>query len=235
MEGLVCSLNSGPYRQKIRRLVELWTTSGSSGPNLKELFRRKPELEKKMTFGTTILWPTESGRGYIEWDPGPHPVKGALSWEEHAHIEFAFLITNPMWWKLAGPCDRCGDYYLKKRKGHKRFCSQRCGSATTATAATRKSRERRQKLKILLAQKVIDEIMARIPRFAQRIAAEIDAKKPRPELKKLKERVASEVSRRLIRMKNLRGTRASGIPEEPCTVKWLTRALNKRKLRIRAM
>ena len=160
--------------------------------------------------------------------PGERP----LTWEEHALSEFMQLITNPLWWKLGGPCERCDDYYLKKRKGQKRFCSQRCGSATTATAATQKSRAQRQKNKIQLAQKAMDEIMAKSPRFAQRVTAEIIAKKPRAEFKKLKERVASEVSRRLIRGKKVFRTRGAGSGEDPCTVKWLTRALNKGNLRI---
>lgn len=232
MEGVVESLNGGPYDQELRRLVELWATSGSNGPNLQELFKRMPELDKQTAFGTTVLWTTETGRGYLEWNPGNFSVERPLSWEEHALSDFMLLITNPLWWKLGGPCERCRHYYLKKRKGQKRFCSQRCGSATTATAATQKSRAQRQKKKIQLAQKVMGEIMARSPRFAQRVTEEIIAKKPRAEVKKLEERVASEVSRRLIRGKKVRRARGAGVREEPCTVKWLTRALNKGKLRI---
>lgn len=66
MEGLVYLLNRGPYQPQIRRLVELWATSGSNGPNLRELFKRMPELDEQMAFSRTVLWPTETGRGYLE-------------------------------------------------------------------------------------------------------------------------------------------------------------------------
>jgi hypothetical protein len=217
MEGLVYSLNSGPYRRQMRHLVELWATSGSNGPNLRALFKRMPELEEKTAFSRTVLWPTETGRGYLEWEAGMFPPELSLSWEDHALSEFMLLITNPLWWKLSGPCERCDEYYLKKRAGQKRFCSQKCGSAATATVATRKSRAQRQRNKLQLAQKAINDVVAQ---------------KPNIEAKKLKQRVANEVTRWLIVAKKVRGTSRSEIREDPCTVKWLTRALNRGDLLI---
>ena len=50
---------------------------------------------------------------------------------------FAHLVTNPLCEKLAGPCARCGLYYIKKRASQNVYCSRRCGNATTALARTR--------------------------------------------------------------------------------------------------
>jgi hypothetical protein len=56
---------------------------------------------------------------------------------------------NPEWEKLAGPCARCGRYYLKKRASQKVYCSRRCGNAATAVARTSKriEAERNDKLR----------------------------------------------------------------------------------------
>jgi hypothetical protein len=50
---------------------------------------------------------------------------------------FGTLVTNPLCEKLAGPCARCGNYFIKKRESQKVYCSRRCGNAATAVARTR--------------------------------------------------------------------------------------------------
>ena len=59
------------------------------------------------------------------------------------------LDSESEWDKLAGPCARCGRYYLKKRASQKVYCSRRCGNATTADARTRErlAREHADKLR----------------------------------------------------------------------------------------
>jgi hypothetical protein len=51
---------------------------------------------------------------------------------------FHLLTLNPQCEKLAGPCTRCGNYYVKKRASQKVYCSRRCGNAATAVVRTRK-------------------------------------------------------------------------------------------------
>jgi hypothetical protein len=45
---------------------------------------------------------------------------------------FAHMVINPLCEYLAGPCDRCGAYYVKKRVSQKKYCSKRCGRIATA-------------------------------------------------------------------------------------------------------
>jgi hypothetical protein len=61
---------------------------------------------------------------------------------------FAHLVTNPLCEDLAGPCDRCGDYYVKKRVSQKKYCSRRCGRIATAKSSNidKLEREREEKL-----------------------------------------------------------------------------------------
>jgi predicted GIY-YIG superfamily endonuclease len=58
---------------------------------------------------------------------------------------------NPYANKLAGPCARCSNYYLKKRASQKVYCSRRCGNATTATIRTREQRRDAHEQKLRLA------------------------------------------------------------------------------------
>lgn len=50
---------------------------------------------------------------------------------------FAHLVTNRLCEKLAGPCARCGRYYIKRHALQTVYCSRRCGNAATALARTR--------------------------------------------------------------------------------------------------
>ena len=52
-------------------------------------------------------------------------------------MRFHVGTLNPEWDKLAGPCARCGNYYMKKRASQKVYCSRRCGNAATAVVRTR--------------------------------------------------------------------------------------------------
>jgi len=67
--------------------------------------------------------------------PEVNPYKEALRF-------FVLFLLNPEWEKLAGPCARCGKYYIKKRASQNVYCSRRCGNAATAAAALRVQREK---------------------------------------------------------------------------------------------
>ncbi len=70
---------------------------------------------------------------------------------------FANLVTNPLCEKLAGPCARCGNYYIKRRASQTVYCSRRCGNAATAVARTRERIETERKDKLRRAKTAIRE------------------------------------------------------------------------------
>ena len=74
--------------------------------------------------------------------------KRKLTPEVEAMTLFHRLSVLPECEKLAGPCARCGNYYIKKRASQKVYCSRRCGNAATAVVRTREriAGERRGKL-----------------------------------------------------------------------------------------
>jgi hypothetical protein len=136
---------------ELRRLVRLWM---ESGPNLARLFEKEPELRRRTMHGMSTLVPTGSGAGILMWMPTPEDEKlgsqkdGALSF-------FFFLITNPYWYLLAGPCKRCGKYYLKKTRRRSVYCSRKCAWTRTAFDAVRRRREKLQAAKVDRADALI--------------------------------------------------------------------------------
>jgi hypothetical protein len=64
----------------------------------------------------------------------PDPHKEALRW-------FLELLLNPEREKLAGPCPRCSNYYIRRSARNKVYCSRSCGTRATALAATKKRRD----------------------------------------------------------------------------------------------
>ncbi len=87
-------------------------------------------------------WPSKTGRAHLVLQPSAH-VLAVFRWgkarpEPFAQMLFALWTLNPEQDKLAGPCARCGRYYLKKRSSQKVYCSRRCGNVATAVARTRK-------------------------------------------------------------------------------------------------
>jgi hypothetical protein len=97
-------------QEKMRDLVGEWK---ASGPNLKALFSQNPRLAELSGRGAVTLWPSGTGRGYLEWTPALRD--GDSSPENEALREFFKLIANPNWQMLAGPCKRCDDYFLKEK------------------------------------------------------------------------------------------------------------------------
>lgn len=138
---------------ELQRLVQQWM---NSGPNLVELFKSDPELENRLRFGRTQLYPMHDGRGHLDWSP---EISGTVlrPYEREALQDFMTLITNPLWKYLGGPCGRCGNYYLKKTKRQKVYCSRTCGLKTTAASAMRQRRLREQGKRIRNAQSFVDE------------------------------------------------------------------------------
>jgi hypothetical protein len=70
---------------------------------------------------------------------------------------FANLVTNPVCEKLAGPCARCGNYYIKKRTSQNVYCSRKCGNAATAVVRTRQRVKDERDAKMTRAKAAIRE------------------------------------------------------------------------------
>ena len=97
-----------------------------------------------------VLLPASGGGARIGWNSWPDmdPKGEALRW-------FFEFLMNPECCKLAGPCDRCGKYYVRKSAQNKRYCSRSCGTKASATAATKRAREEKHKWKLAHAREAI--------------------------------------------------------------------------------
>jgi hypothetical protein len=148
-----------PFKEsqdELRRLVEQWQ---QSGPNLRKLFEQRPELKEMTTDGVTRFWPTDSGRGHLEWEARTNPG-GPLTPLQEAVKEFMNLLTNPLWQRLGGPCPRCKDYFWKKR-ADQTHCTKKCSTFESSVSATKRAREREHSKRIRRAQDAIDKLSER--------------------------------------------------------------------------
>ena len=161
----------------IRRLphgeveIELWSLVSrwmDSGPNLRVLLDGDSSLKDKVLRRKTILYAGPEGQGYLDWVPDfvelGGPGRRVETLPEQALTYFIDLITNPEWGRLAGPCERCSDYFLKETKHKRKFCSRKCTSASTATEHVKLGRERDKAIKIEKAKRLIDEWADKQPR-----------------------------------------------------------------------
>lgn len=136
----------------LRELVDFWQISGSKSvrPNsTHEFWREINEYFQKMP---KQLIPVPNGGATIWWNSRPDmdPRGEALRW-------FVEFLINPDCRKLAGACDRCGKYYIRKSARNKSYCSRVCGSKATATAATKRARKAEHEKKLERARKAIRE------------------------------------------------------------------------------
>jgi hypothetical protein len=138
---------------ELRRLITVWI---KSGPNLRKMFRKDSALAQRAQIGKTVFYPSAGARGYLDWSP-VLADQTALSPHDQAFEYFMTLVTNPQWELLGGPCARCGDYYLKKTKRQKAYCSRACGATATAIPAMKRRRQKEHANKIRQAQGVIEE------------------------------------------------------------------------------
>lgn len=130
----------------LRGIVQRWQ---ASGPDLSEFRRGNPTtwaaLQQHLKNHPPLLSQTEvSGGADLICDPYPSKTP-----DQEAVRFFLMLILNPEWAKLAGPCARCRNYYIRGSARNKSYCSRSCGTRTTALAATKKKRdeERAEKLR----------------------------------------------------------------------------------------
>lgn len=138
-------------QKELRQLVSSWM---DSGPDLLELFRKEPELKRLVTHGVTRFYPVQGGRGHLDWIP---TVSEDLPPRYYAQAleDFMILIANPLWELLGGPCARCNNYYLKKAKRQKIYCSRSCGAKQTAHEAVKRRRQEEHSRKLHLAAEAV--------------------------------------------------------------------------------
>jgi hypothetical protein len=159
-------------KEHLRQLVRAWQ---DSGPNLEEMMRGSHKYLNDV-FGAlySAHWTATSvGRAVIYVMPdfgrlgkqiGMKRVfreepDGAwkLNPEAEAWKEFGYFTLNPHCEELAGPCARCGNYYVKKRATQKVYCSRRCGNASTAVVRTAEKIKAERKEKLRRARALIQK------------------------------------------------------------------------------
>lgn len=132
-----------PYAEALICLMERLKECGG---NLKKMMDGDPQLAEAVAEVCVTRWmPSTNGTAYLVLQPVlKHILKReraeqgpAMRPERYAALLFHVGTLNPEWDKLAGPCARCGQYYLKKRASQKVYCSRGCGNAATAVARTR--------------------------------------------------------------------------------------------------
>jgi hypothetical protein len=156
------SRKHGDYDQKLRetppilrKIVHAWW---NSGPNLQKFRLTNPTVSADADsflsrIHVELYWGISGNADFLHTvldEPGSTPYEEAIRF-------FLLLITNPYANKLAGPCARCGNYYLKKRASQKVYCSRRCGNATTATVRTREQRIQNHADKLLRSRAAIQK------------------------------------------------------------------------------
>lgn len=169
LETFCGALNSTEHpelRESLRRLIGRWQ---ASGPNLGKMMYEDPSLLERVRLSCRAGWtPTYDGRAililmpdYVQGMERKHKKGEDGIWrptaEAQALVLFHFFTLNTHCEKLAGPCARCGNYYVKKRSSQKVYCSRRCGNASTAVARTRERLKTQHEDKIRRAKAVIRE------------------------------------------------------------------------------
>jgi hypothetical protein len=137
---------------QLREMVATWQRyiSGGRRPSreMGKLWEEASEYWRKIP--TRRLVPTAQGSAAIWWNniPDMDPRGEALRW-------FVDFLLNPEYAKLAGPCARCGNYYIRRSARNKCYCSRSCGTKATATAATKKARQAEHESKLERARDAI--------------------------------------------------------------------------------
>ena len=122
----------------LRGFVQRWQ---ASGPNLKKFHRDNPTtweavVQYRKRNPPDLCYAVGSGGASMIESPYP----GKTPFQEAVRL-FLMLILNPEWEKLAGPCARCCNYYIRGTALNKVYCSLSCGTRATALAATKRKRE----------------------------------------------------------------------------------------------
>lgn len=125
----------------LRKLVQAWQ---ESGPDLVNFSRHQPKMWTELD----RYWKAVNQQNLILLVGAP---SGGAAFFMNSHTErdpynealrlFLELLVNPECDRLAGPCSRCGNYYIRRLVRNKVYCSRSCGTRATALAATKKRRD----------------------------------------------------------------------------------------------
>ena len=167
LQEIADALNAGTH-PKLLELINAWK---DSGPNLQKMWASDPTLQRTWQAAIRVTYcPSESGRADLRLELQPVDDYGAMLKRYYhrrdpeeaqklmrAELEdyrlFVSLTLQPRWEDLAGPCDRCHKYFVKKRTTQKVYCSRRCGNAATARIRTTEQRRQEHKKRLERARK----------------------------------------------------------------------------------
>lgn len=142
---------------ELESIIQKWSSCKTS----QEMFTRYPKLvhELRKIFAWYMqMMPSPVMRRFdlqfpkiITWD-GKLIMQGIHKepyWR--ARELLTVLVNHPQQDKLAGPCPRCGRYFVKKTAKQKVYCSRNCGTGASAAISTRKRRQQERAEKLFRA------------------------------------------------------------------------------------
>lgn len=148
--------------KQITELVRTWLDSTS----MHAFMNAHPEWRgylQDMSARPVFCESMESRRGSYVLEVAPDIYRALPEPVGTVRLFMTLLFTNPMCDRLAGPCQRCEKFFVKKRnrRGYRKVCSQRCKSLIAATKSAKAAEERKRKEKL-------ERIRAAIPRWKPR-------------------------------------------------------------------
>lgn len=166
LDHIVETLNRGKTWLYSAPLIRLMERLKDCGGNLRKMMDDDPELAKVVRKVCTTLWlPSKTRRAALVLqrvdseilESQAKPGGPQMRPDRYAALLFHVGTLNPEWDKLAGPCARCGRYYLKTRDSQNVYCSRKCGNAATAVERTRERLKQEREDKIKRAKAAIRE------------------------------------------------------------------------------
>jgi hypothetical protein len=153
-DTLVQERRSKETPQLFRELVQAWR---QSGPDLVKFSLN----QRKMWADIARYWivgrrlnplqlvgaPGGGAAIFMNSRPERDPYEEALRL-------FIELLLNPDCDKLAGPCCRCDNYYIRRSVRNKVYCSRSCGTRATALSATKRRRDEERSHKLYEAARL---------------------------------------------------------------------------------
>lgn len=160
LESLVGFLNGGgdtehplhaPSRANLIALITEWQRARCAPPNdlerkhgapLPLLFKMRsptgsPTLQKAKKCLIALLTPQGKGAGFmIAYSPRRRWTAWDYAWNHFIHF-----LQNEAIERLAGPCKKCGRYYVRKTAKPSVYCSRQCASQATAIKRTTEYRK----------------------------------------------------------------------------------------------
>lgn len=139
-----------PAQRELRRLVQAWF---DSGPNVKRLFDSEPTLTEAARHFQASIVATDGPTARLIYLTVPESTPiGPRSIALGLFLDF---LLSPFNTRLGGPCAHCNQYFIKKNRRQKVYCSQRCGLRHTALTVNRNRRAKEHREMLEKAQESI--------------------------------------------------------------------------------